>query len=142
MNPFCDTNKSSVRLYNVWAKHKKLIVAVDFDDTLKPFTKIEDNEDYEEVWSVLRKCNELGFYVVLFTASVPQRYQMMLEWCAEKRIKIDSINSNPVPLKDGNNGKIYYNILLDDKAGLGQSLNILNQTFTRIRHAIECGLDK
>lgn len=36
----------------------------------------------------------------------------------------------------GNHGKMYYNILLDDRAGLGQSLDILSQTLENLNQPI------
>jgi hypothetical protein len=50
----------------------------------------------------------------------------------ENNITIASINENPIDLPFGNNGKIYYNILLDDRAGLGQALDTLNKTIELI----------
>ena len=47
-------------------------------------------------------------------------------------IVLDSINKNPIPMPYGNHGKIYYNILLDDRAGLGQAYDTLTELLKMI----------
>ena len=53
---------------------------------------------------------------------------MILEYCKEIGINVNSINTNPIKLDFGNNGKVYANIYLDDRAGLLQALDILEET--------------
>ena len=53
-------------------------------------------------------------------------------WDNILKIKITGINANPIPLPFGNHGKIYFNILLDDRAGLSQSIDILNKLIDKI----------
>lgn len=123
MDTFCSTNNAILRLYQEWEKHKKLMVAVDFDDTIFDFHN--RNQEHSMVIEILKKCNELGFYVTIFTASKPERYDFIRNYMKGLGIKIDTINENVIQLPYGNNGKIYYNILLDDRAGLGQAYTTL-----------------
>jgi len=123
MDTFFKTDLAVVRLFNEWKKHQKLLIACDFDDTVFDFH--ENGNNHNQVLEILKKCNELGFYVTLFTASKPERYDFMRNYMLEKGIKIDAINENVILLPYGNNGKIYYNILLDDRAGLGQAYTTL-----------------
>lgn len=123
MDPFVSTSKIVDRLHKEYKKHPKLVVAVDFDDTVYDFHG--HGAQHERVLEALRKCNELGFYVVLWTASAPERFNFMKGYMKEKQVHIDAINENPIPLPFGNHKKMYYNILLDDRAGLGQALDAL-----------------
>lgn len=134
-DPFCQREICIERLYKEYAKHKRLIVAVDFDDTVYPFGNSEDQ--HPGVIELLKQCNKHNFYVVVFTASAPERYPMIEKFMAEKGVTIASINKNPIPLPYGNNGKIYYNILLDDRAGLWEAVCILRCIFNRIEFGTE-----
>lgn len=123
MDTFFNTEKAVFRLFNEWKKHPKLLIACDFDDTVFDFH--EHGNDHSMVIELLKKCKTLGFYVSLFTASKPERYGFMRDFMREKGVEIDAINENVIVLPYGNNGKIYYNILLDDRAGLGQAYTTL-----------------
>lgn len=121
------------RLIEEYKAHKKLIVALDFDDTVFDFHKQGDT--YEQVLDVVRRSQKLGFYVVLFTGSVPEKYPECIKYLLENGITVDSINQNPIPLPFGNHGKPYYNILLDDRAGLYAAYVVLET----VVHLIEQG---
>lgn len=129
-DPYTDTEVCVNRLYKEWKRHNKLIVAVDFDDTVFPFHNQDDT--HHHVMNALAKCQQLGFYIVIWTASNPDRYEMISKYMEDRGIRVSSINKNPIDLPFGNHGKIYYNILLDDRAGLGQALNTLNLLFLKI----------
>lgn len=122
-DPYSYNDHATLRLMKEYYKHKKLIVAVDFDETV--FDTHSKGYTFDRVFQILDRCQKLGFHLVIFTASEPERYPMMLEYYSNKGVKIDSINKNPVDLPYGNHGKIYYNILLDDRAGLGQAMDVL-----------------
>lgn len=130
MDTFFSTEKAVFRLFNEWKKHPKLLIACDFDDTVFDFH--EHGNDHTAVLELLKKCKALGFYVSLFTASSPDRYDFMRGYMRERGIEIDAINENVITLKYGNNGKIYFNILLDDRAGLGQAYTTLLTTIRLI----------
>lgn len=138
MDTFFSTNNAILRLYNEWTRHPKLLIACDFDDTVFDFHK--NGNDHSMVINLLKKCNELGFYVTLFTASKPHRYDFMTNHMKELGVKIDAINENVIELPYGNNGKIYYNILLDDRAGLGQAYTVLSSVIEMIKIANEAEL--
>lgn len=131
MDAFFDTKVCFDRLYQEYQKHKRLIIASDFDDTLFDFH--QKGGSHNEVIQLLKESNELDFYVVLFSASKPERYPMMMEYTKNLGIKVDAINKNVIELPYGNNGKIYYNILLDDRAGLFQAATILRMLINKIK---------
>lgn len=129
-DPFLDFTTCSDRLFKEWEKHKKLIVALDFDDTVYDWRGSGDTHD--KVLDLVRSCKALGFYIVMFTASKADRYDFIRTYMKEKGIEVDSINKNPIDLPYGNDGKIYYNILLCDRAGLKTSYLILKGLVNRI----------
>jgi len=122
-DPYLSQKNAVMRLYNEYKKHPKLIVAVDFDDTC--FDYHGGGENHERVLQLLKDCKRHNFYIVVWTASDPSRFDEMKLFLSDKGIKIDSINENPIPLPFGNHKKIYYNILLDDRAGLSSAVDTL-----------------
>jgi len=131
MDTYFDTIFCAQRLYKEWEKHPKLIIACDFDETVFDFHKI--GSTHSDIISLLKECKAAGFYVVLFSASKPERYPFMIEFMKEQGIEVDAVNKNVIELPYGNNGKIYYNILLDDRAGLFQAATILSILLNRIK---------
>ena len=79
------------------------------------------------------KAQTIGAHFVIFTAGKPHRFEYMTQYLTEKGIRVDSVNKNPVELPFGNHSKVYANIFLDDRAGLMESLSILNLTIQRIQ---------
>lgn len=131
-DPYFSTETCVDRLYFEYSLHKKLIIALDFDDTIFDFHK--KSRAYDNVISLIKECQELGFYIVIFTGSPLDKYNSIREYCINIGIQITSINKNAFPLPFGNDGKIYFNILLDDRSGLGQSYDILQRTLQKIKN--------
>lgn len=129
-DPYIHDDVCIKRLYEEYKTHGKLIVALDFDDTIFDFHNA--GHYYDCVKTTIKRCQKLGFYVVLFTGTAKEKWPSQLEYLDKKGIHVTCVNQNPIPLPFGNDGKIYYNILLDDRAGLGQSLKILNEVLNRI----------
>lgn len=104
------------RLINDYEKHKNLIVAFDFDNTIYDYHN--EGGNYSEVIELLRECSQLGLTMVLFTANEDEdKLTFCKSFCKDKGIRIDYINESPVmPTR-----KPYYNILLDDRAGLEEA---------------------
>lgn len=128
-DPFLDIKRCISRLFNEWETHKRLIVAVDFDDTVFPF-KVDAT--HSQLWGLLKRCQENNFYIVVWTASSADRFDFIRNYFKENGIEISSINENPIPLPYGNGKKIYYNHLLDDRAGLESSVMILKSVLDLI----------
>lgn len=124
-DPFLDDDLVIKRLTNEYKKHKKLIIAVDFDSTLYPWPVTEKTK-YVRVLNLIKRCQKLGFYIVVYTASNEERYPFMVDYLQKQGITVSSVNKNPIDLPFGNGGKIYYNILLCDRAGLSSAYNVLN----------------
>lgn len=125
VDPYFKTAACIDRLLDQYKKSPKLIVAVDFDDTVYDFHKA--GHTFETVLQLLRRCKALGFYIVVYTSAAKDRHNFMRGYLGINGIEIDSINANTIDLPYGKEGKIFYNILLDDRAGLGQAFNVLEE---------------
>lgn len=130
-DPYFDTDFCVERLYKEYSAHKKLIVALDFDDTIFDFH--DKGYQYTQIIDLILECQTYGFYIVIFTGTPPEKWPDILSHCEKLSIKPSTINKNPIPLPFGNDGKIYYNILLDDRSGLQQSFEILRKTVDKIK---------
>ena len=122
-DPYLDNTFATNRLKDEYKKYGRLVVATDFDDTLFDFHR--KGHTYEVVLSLLKRCQALGFFVVVFTGSEPEKYPEIREYCKNIGLDIDKINENAFPMPIGNNGKIYFNVLLDDRAGLPSAFQSL-----------------
>lgn len=135
MKEYFDKNPESApyldRLVSEWLMHGKIIIACDYDDTLSPWKM--HNTDFDRIFGILKTAKQTGAYIVIFTACRPDRYDEIISYCAEKGLEIDGINKTPIDLPYGNNSKIYANIFIDDRAGLNESLNILELAMYRVR---------
>lgn len=126
-HPF-NTNQCALRLAKDFKKHNNLIVAFDFDNTI--FDYHNNGGDYSEVISLLKECSSLGFIMILFTSDdSPTRLEWMVEYCFHYGIRVDYINESPIM----DTIKPYYNILLDDRAGLESAYNSLNDAINLIK---------
>ena len=109
------------RLIKEAVEHKgKLIVAFDFDNTI--FDYHNNGGDYSQVIALLQECSKLGMIMILFTAQDDEaRLEWMVAYCNHFKINVDYINRSPLL----NTTKPYYNILLDDRAGLSEAFSEL-----------------
>ncbi len=123
------TTKYAARLYKEWLEHKKIIIGVDYDDTIFPW-RFSSQEQCDKVIKELILCKNTGAYITIFTCSNVDRFQEIKDYCKSKGLEIDSINENPISLPYGNVNKIYANIFIDDRAGLNESLLILTTART------------
>jgi hypothetical protein len=133
-DPYMSTDVIKARLLKEYHAHPRLIIGLDFDDTVFDFHQV--GSTHEVVIHLLRQCKDLGFYIVLFTASAPERHEYMRVYMKAWGIEPDSINKNPIPLPYGHHGKIFYNILLDDRAGLGQAVEALTWLVDKIDNGL------
>lgn len=131
---FQTVNERVEDLLSRWEKHGALIIAVDFDDTIYNYSK-NPILNFEPLHKLLRECVALKNKVVIYTARNKSRWHEVIEFCNDIDLKISGINEDVIPLSEENKtcGKIYYNILLDDKAGLMQAYLILKETIRRIK---------
>ncbi len=111
------------RLLKEYKKYGQIIVAYDFDGTVHDFHK--EGLGFRIVPQLLRECKELGIAkFIVFTAREEKDYGYIRDYLNKMDIPFDTINENILDLeKQGN--KLYYNILLDDRAGLKSAYDVL-----------------
>lgn len=110
------------RLVKEYNKYGTLIVAYDFDNTVYDYH--DEGHSYNQIETLLRKLKLIGCYLIVFTASDKSKFEFIRDYLKNKDIPFDSINEN-APFVNFNSGKVYYNILLDDRAGLSSAYNVL-----------------
>jgi hypothetical protein len=109
------------RLIDDYREHGKLIIAFDFDNTVSDYWGKGD--EYPFVEFLLRKSKEQGHTLILFTCKSGYAATLAANECSKKGYGPDLINTSPVL----NTVKPYYNILLDDRAGLRSASNVLHK---------------
>ena len=116
------------RLKQDYFTHKSLFVAFDYDNTVFDYHKKGIN--YSSVIELLRTCKSLGFTLILFTGNEGEKLEVIKKDLIERNIPFDLINENPLM----KTRKPYYNILLDDRAGLKEAYNNLKRLIDEIQN--------
>ena len=128
------TDKYKQRLYDEWKTHGKIIIGVDYDDTVSPWKLFgEDSAALKDIRTVLRQAKETGAYITCYTACNTDRHTEIRDNFKKWGIELDSINENPIELPYGHNAKPQCNIYLDDRAGIWEALGILQDVMWVIR---------
>lgn len=122
MHPYMDKTVVVDRLVREWRQHGKLVIAYDYDNTV--FDYHNEGHDYSSVIELLRECKRYGAHLVVFTACEEEKFPVMRQFLDDNRIPYDAINEQPDFLPFTGR-KIYYNILLDDRAGLESACKAL-----------------
>jgi hydroxymethylpyrimidine pyrophosphatase-like HAD family hydrolase len=112
------------RLLREYKQHGSIVIAVDFDNTL--FDYHQSGLGCSEIVDLLQKLKSINCYIILWTASTALDF--IQKYCATHHIPFDAINENP-PFFKGDSRKIYYNELLDDRAGLRESFDRLTKLY-------------
>ena len=128
-DPYFSTDRNVDRLLEQYKLHGSLIVATDFDDTLFDYHK--KGFDYPKVVELLLLCQAMGFTLIMLT-TVEDESKLVdnVKYCKLLGLDIKYVNEGPIMPKAR---KPFFNIYLDDKAGLGQAYDILNQTVNLIK---------
>jgi len=115
------------------AKHGKLIIGLDFDNTLRSSDDI--SLDTQKVIDLAQDCSLFGFDMCLWTIITGEGLDLRekVKWCQDRAINIQYANSSPIDndSRFKGNRKPYFNVLLDDKAGLDSAYHALKHA---IRH--------
>jgi hypothetical protein len=134
-NYYLDNTNALGRLIYEYRKYGNLVIAYDYDDTVFDFHKRGDN--FEKVIKLIRRCKYVGFDLVVFTYSDGSRFDEIRKYLTENNIPFDRINTNP-DFTNKDSKKIFYNYLLDDRAGLKSAYDNL----TALINIIELEKDK
>ena len=96
-----------------------LVICVDFDFTL--VDSVNNYALYQDVANLLKEAKSVGFILCVWTAN--ENTDLVNQKWQEANLTYDHFNSSPI--NPGAN-KPHFNILLDDSAGLNQSMSLLN----------------
>lgn len=108
-----------LRLIEQYKTHDRLIVAYDIDDTVRPYY----SQSCGEIQSLIRMArNVLNAYLIVYTSN--PNVEEIKRYLDKYDIPYDAINEN-APFAVCPGAKVYYNIFLDDKAGLAQAAQTL-----------------
>lgn len=119
-----DKNKNATsRLIEEYEKYKSLVIAVDFDDTVFDFHN--RGADYSKIINAVKRAIKLGHKVFIFTANT--EYETIAKHCKNIDLGVLPINEGPLDHLFPSR-KPYYNLLLDDRAGLSAALKSLTKT--------------
>lgn len=127
-DPYLDQDTVYERLLREYREHKSLIIAFDYDDTVFDFHS--KGRTYTHVMEALRRWKDKAKFIC-FTGNTPDKYVDIMKYLLANNIPVDRINEGFEGLPNGTH-KPYYNILLDDRAGLSEAYNVLNRVYFTI----------
>ena len=103
-------------------------MAFDFDDTVYDFHK--KGRNYRDVIKLLQELKAIYCYLICWTGQ--EDLQFVKTFLIENNIPFDVINENP-PFHKLTSRKVYANAYLDDRAGLKQVYEELNNLVSTIK---------
>lgn len=122
-------NKLAIeRLINELNQYEILYIGVDFDDTIRDYNT---GDIISPVVKVLKEFSEYGHKICLYTCREDSELAYAINFCKAIGLKIDYVNHSPVI---PGIRKPLFNILLDDRCGLNESLETCNSLLEYIRN--------
>lgn len=110
------------RLIKEYNKYGNLVIGYDFDNTIYDYHN--EGGDYSEVIGVLKHAHSLGFVLCLYTAEPsPEKLEWKIKYAQSLGLTVDYVNDSPLPCSSPE--KPFFNLLLDDRAGLEEAYKIL-----------------
>lgn len=131
---FLNKENTIERLHNEWEEHGSLIIAYDFDDTV--YDLYDRGFSCNQVIELLKRCKKCEAKFIVFTCRGEEEKPAMVEYLTENDIPFDAINENIEGINFSGR-KIYYNVLLDDRAGLQSAYECLLKTVELIERRRE-----
>lgn len=123
---FLSSGECVSRLVENYREHKNLFIAFDFDNTVYDYHGVGDT--FTKIEEILRHVKKMNMTLILFTANEGHRLDFIKQYCKERGYEPDYVNENPITKTT----KPYYNILLDDRAGLKDAYQTLLLTLNTI----------
>ncbi len=120
MDYYLNLENAYQRLLKEYKEHQSLVVAYDFDNTVYDYHK--NGWQFNDVIQLLQNLKSIGCYLIVFTAN--EDIEFVKKYCNDNQIPFDAINEQP-PFYKSESRKIYYNVLLDDRAGLREVYDML-----------------
>ena len=118
------------RLKNAYLEHDRLIIAYDIDDTVRPYK----SKSCENIKALIRRAKKvLNPNFIVFTANPHNNKNT--DFLINENLPFDTINENISGVGDNDKKlKIYYNLFLDDKAGLAEAYLALDELCDTVEH--------
>lgn len=129
-DPFLDQDNCIHRLLAEYRNHGKLIVAYDFDNCV--FDYYKEGIKFHQVIKLLQNLKQHNMATfICFTSCNDDRLPFVRDYCEQNNIPLDYLNETPdfIPY---NGRKVYYNIFLDDRAGLLSAYQQLSTVYHQI----------
>lgn len=131
-NPFTNKVQKVLKLYQQKEKFGKVVIGVDFDFTLYDSSKpLGEGEFYEDVLQLVLQAQESGVCELCLWTANPD-VLAIIDLCLEEGLHFDQINSSTI-FPDSDSRKPHFNLLLDDSAGLGESIEILQDFLEAVK---------
>ena len=131
-HPFNDKSCAE-RLLWEYQNYDHLYVGVDFDNTVKP---VKESSSCEEVLELLRRCSA-DPKITLCLWSIchsEEEIEAKVSFLESQGIIIDYVNDSPFDWGKEFNHKRYFNVLLDDRAGLESAYNNLKYVLDNVEN--------
>ena len=122
MDYYLNKENTFKRMMDEYQRYGSLVVAYDFDNTVYDFHG--NGWQFENMIDLLQHLKSIGCYLIVFTANEDENF--VKKYCKINKIPFDAINENP-SFYQSNSRKIYYNVLLDDRAGLRETYDLLTR---------------
>lgn len=122
MNQFTQTSSRVSKLVDQHNLHGSIVIGVDFDFTI--YNPI-DHSMHMDIIDLLLQSESAGCKLCLWTAN-SSRIPYILHKCESIGLNFQYINESPIHIEH-KVIKPHFNLLLDDTAGLGQAVEILEQ---------------
>ena len=98
------------------AKRESRIIAIDFDGTCVEHEYPNIGLDVEGAVDTLRRLNNEGHRLILYTMRSDERLEAAVRWFKERKIKLWGVNCNPEQSEWTSSPKLHADIYIDDSA--------------------------
>jgi len=124
---YLNISENVKRLLKDYKEHSNIFVAFDFDNTVYDSHKIGDT--FPKVENLLRELKQKDITLILFTGNEGTKLDTIIKYCKNNGYEPTFVNENPIM----KTRKPYYNILLDDRAGLNDAYQTLLLTLNILK---------
>lgn len=130
---FSSETECANRLLHDYATHGNICVAFDYDNTLFDCHGNRP-KNIGACIDLMKRCQDIELDLVVWTCSEESRFDEIKDYLHSHGIFNFTINSvdEKVYKFNGTNKKLFFSLLLDDRAGLGSAMRSLSLFLTAI----------
>jgi len=129
MDYYLNPDNEYQRLEDEYLKYGRLIICVDYDDTLFDFHKL--GRTYDNMIDLLKRWNDFSD-IIINTGNGEDQYESIKQYCKEHGLAIYGVNCESRIKVSG--PKIFASVYLDDRGGLAQTYNMLLKLIDKIEN--------